>query len=462
MKIRLPYALNEIGQRGNQEDSIFPRLGEATDASRLFLVCDGMGGHENGEVASGLVCSTFAERLATIDNEQFNNAMFLEALEAAYDALDRKDPNPESGKKMGTTLTFLHLNDSEAVVAHMGDSRVYHIRPSAAEPILYKSSDHSLVNELVRAEIITPEEALTHPRRNVITRAMQPNLEQRYKADIRNFNDVAAGDYFFLCSDGVLESVSDELLVDILSSGGSDADKIAAIKSTCEASSRDNFSAYLVPIAEGIARKANDAGFVEVMDTQFAEDEGHTQTSPLPIKPQRDAKRSNLKGHLLIGSVALLGVCVGIAVVMLFMNDKEDKRATHMVAPVENVEAEAAADAKPEDALLEESLDEMDQGVVMDHKGQVSKETSAATTAPAADEQGADRAEAEAEADASELDDAEDEAEAEAEAEAGAEADPDPESAEEGAVRGIADTAERTTIVKQTPGNGPTEKSEGK
>jgi hypothetical protein len=94
----------------------------------------------------------------------------------------------------------------------------------------------------------------------------------------------------------------------------------------------------------------------------------------------------------------------------------------------------------------------MDQGVVMDHKGEVSKETSAATTAPAADEQGADGAEAEA--DASDLDDAEDEAEAEA--------DSDPESAEEGAVGGIADKAKRTTIEKQTPGNGTTEESEGK
>ena len=316
MKLRMPQALNEIGQRSNQEDSIFPSKGEANESSRLFLVCDGMGGHENGEVASGLVCSTFGACLGDIDHEQFTVDMFESTLSAAYDALDREDPNSESTRKMGTTLTFLHLNDHEVVVAHMGDSRVYHVRPSASQPILYQSSDHSLVNELVRAEIITPEEALTHPRRNVITRAMQPNLESRHKADVRAFNDVLAGDYFFMCSDGVLESLSNDTLVEILRRDVSDQDKIEAIKALCNASSRDNFSAYLVPIAEGLPEVVAEVVHAELADVTVAEvvedDVPHADYSA----PLRDVTPEDPKSgfrltptNMALGCVALVAIC---------------------------------------------------------------------------------------------------------------------------------------------------------
>lgn len=321
MKLGIPYALNEVGGRSNQEDSIFPIKGEADASTRLFMVCDGMGGHENGEVASGLVCSTFGARLANIDHEAFTVDMFNDALSAAYDALDREDPNPESQRKMGTTMTFLHLNDREVVVAHMGDSRVYHVRPTESEPILYQSSDHSLVNELVRAEIITPEEALTHPRRNVITRAMQPRLESRHKADVRVFGDVMAGDYFFLCSDGVLESVSNDALVEILRRNVSDAEKIEAIRVMCQASSRDNFSAYLVPIVEGLPIVESPVVAAELVDdvdadTHQRDDWDASVTRPAP---HFSDKELNSKGrthftpmNIGLACVALIAVTAAI------------------------------------------------------------------------------------------------------------------------------------------------------
>ena len=319
MKLGMPYALNEIGGRSNQEDSVFPLKGEANESTRLFLVCDGMGGHENGEVASGLVCSTFGNNLANIDHEKFTVEMFNNTLAAAYDALDREDPNPESTRKMGTTLTFLHLNDHEVVVAHMGDSRVYHVRPSERNPILYQSSDHSLVNELVRAEIITPEEALTHPRRNVITRAMQPNLETRYPADVRTFNDVLAGDYFFLCSDGVLETITNDILVEILRRDVSDADKIEAIRELCAASSRDNFSAYLVPVVEGlppVVHPVVSAELVEDMQPEVVERaEDGSRTTPIFATPKFDDDSKKLRltpMNIGIASVALIAVCIAI------------------------------------------------------------------------------------------------------------------------------------------------------
>lgn len=317
MKLGMPYALNEMGGRSNQEDSIFPAKGDANSSSRLFLVCDGMGGHENGEVASGVVCSTFGSNLANIDHDAFTVDMFNFTLSAAYDALDREDSNPESQRKMGTTLTMLHINNHEAVIAHMGDSRVYHVRPSADNAILYQTSDHSLVNELLRAEVITPEEAVNHPRRNVITRAMQPHLETRHNAEVYTIKNVQAGDYFFLCSDGVLESLSNEALVEILRRDVSDGEKIDAIKALCEASSRDNFSAYLVPVVEGLP-------YVEpiVVTAELVEDEEEPQSEDVTVPPtyaDKEDLNTPKRRMLTPMNITLLCVAIGAVITMFFV-----------------------------------------------------------------------------------------------------------------------------------------------
>lgn len=375
MKLGMPYALNEIGGRSNQEDSIFPVKGEANESTRLFLVCDGMGGHENGEVASGLVCSTFGKLLADVDHEGFTVEMFLDALNEAYDALDREDPDPQSMRKMGTTLTFLHLNDHEVVVAHMGDSRVYHVRPSEQNAIIYQSSDHSLVNELVRAEIITPEEALTHPRRNVITRAMQPKLDPRHKADVRTFNDVQAGDYFFLCSDGVLESVSNDALVEILRRDVSDVEKIEAVKALCAASSRDNFSAYLVPVVEGLPYVEPEVVSAELVDeledTHLVEDDvevtvPHESANSRYMHPERKRSFRSYLSPMTVGlAVAALAVVTSITWLSIstFVGDDHSARVAQdvksMAEPVKcrNNNPERAAEQRKNQNLLEGSVD---------------------------------------------------------------------------------------------------------
>ena len=375
MKLGMPYALNEIGGRSNQEDSIFPVKGEANESTRLFLVCDGMGGHENGEVASGLVCSTFGKLLADVDHEGFTVEMFLDALNEAYDALDREDPDPQSMRKMGTTLTFLHLNDHEVVVAHMGDSRVYHVRPSEQNAIIYQSSDHSLVNELVRAEIITPEEALTHPRRNVITRAMQPKLDPRHKADVRTFNDVQAGDYFFLCSDGVLESVSNDALVEILRRDVSDVEKIEAVKALCAASSRDNFSAYLVPVVEGLPYVEPEVVSAELVDeledTHLVEDDvevtvPHESANSRYMHPERKRSFRSYLSPMTVGlAVAALAVVTSITWLSIstFVGDDHSARVAQdvksMAEPVKcrNNNPERAAEQRKKQNLLEGSVD---------------------------------------------------------------------------------------------------------
>ena len=122
IKIQQPLAYSEIGGKPNQEDSIFPLLGEATKETRVFIVCDGMGGHEKGEVASDCVAKTIGgimEGKPLYDTAEMK-ITFKNALKQAYENLDKLD-NSQSQRKMGTTLTFMALCSDGIFVAHIGD-----------------------------------------------------------------------------------------------------------------------------------------------------------------------------------------------------------------------------------------------------------------------------------------------------------------------------------------------------
>lgn len=263
MKYKLKvYSILEFGQRKDsngrphQEDSIFPEFGNQNDADRLFILCDGMGGHDAGEVASATVCAAMSSAILGNDSlsSVFTAADFNSALATAYDALDKKDSGAE--KKMGTTMTFLKLSDDGALIAHMGDSRVYHIRPGKngeETQILFETSDHSLVNDLIKVKELTREEARHSKQKNVITRAMQPNMDRRAKADIYTTKDIRPGDYFYMCSDGMLEQ--DEMedgtaLRNIFSEMGGDDESKVAILTSATARNRDNHSAFIIHILD--------------------------------------------------------------------------------------------------------------------------------------------------------------------------------------------------------------------
>lgn len=242
------HSIYELGKRANQEDCIYPQKGEYSDG--LFIVCDGMGGHEKGEVASTTVCEVMSSYICDhfCDKDEFTQENFLDALSAAYDALDEKDDDSE--KKMGTTLTLLKFHDKGCLAAHMGDSRIYHIRPSVKR-ILYVSRDHSLVNELVALGEMTQEEAKTSRQKNIITRAMQPGQERRSKADIKIIEDVRAGDYFYMCTDGMLEHTEDQEILNILCMKDRvDEEKMEIFRKLTE-ENRDNHSGFLIRVTEG-------------------------------------------------------------------------------------------------------------------------------------------------------------------------------------------------------------------
>lgn len=251
----------EYGQRKDssgqphQEDCIYPAEGKLSDSDRLFILCDGMGGHDAGEVASATVCDAMSRAILNDGHDKegvFAKSDFVNALDAAFKALDENDTY--AAKKMGTTLTLLKLHNNGAFMAHIGDSRIYHIRPGETgsdTKVLHETSDHSLVNDLIKVGELTREEAKSAGQKNVITRAMQPHLESRPKAEIYETSDIQAGDYFYMCSDGMLEEAemdSGSSLRNIFSKeGGSAQNKVQILRSVTE-QNNDNHSAFVIEI----------------------------------------------------------------------------------------------------------------------------------------------------------------------------------------------------------------------
>lgn len=249
IKIYQPLAIHELGKRANQEDSIYPIEGKVTENDRLFLLCDGMGGHEHGEVASQSICKSLSSFLLqhAVASEGLEDKLLSDALAYAYEELDKLAIAGDS-RQMGTTLTLLYFHSNGCTAAHIGDSRIYHLRPSS-HTILYKSRDHSLVYDLYQTGELTYEEMKTFPQKNVITRAMIAGDRNHPKPDVIHISDIQPGDYFYICSDGMLEQMEDEELLDVFSVNVRDEEKRQMLISETS-DNKDNHSAYIVHIKE--------------------------------------------------------------------------------------------------------------------------------------------------------------------------------------------------------------------
>ena len=262
--LKQPYSFCQKGRRPNQEDARYPDTDAPQDCRPAFVVCDGVGGHDKGEVASRTVADTIGICVRDFDfSRPFTQKDFGKVLEKVYSSLYGKMTSKT--REMATTMTFVCFSSAGVFCAHMGDSRIYQIRPGVG--IMYRSEDHSLVNALVHSGNLTPEEAIDHPKGNVITRCVSyvEKGMDRPSATTVQIADVEAGDYFFLCSDGVLHEIDDAELVSILSSDMPDREKIRIIAEKSKDSS-DNNTAYLIGVEDVIAENGDESDDCEVYD----------------------------------------------------------------------------------------------------------------------------------------------------------------------------------------------------
>lgn len=237
----LSVANSHIGRvRASNQDSGYA-------GTHLFLVADGMGGHAGGDVASSLATQTVTaiadERFETIEiaRERLVDAVKTSAAELV-DAV-REHPDLTG---MGTTVSALLRHNNQVVIAHIGDSRVYRFRGGVLEQI---TADHTFVQKLVETGRITAEEALVHPRRNVLMRVLG---DYDGSVDIdSSIVDTEPGDRWLLCSDGLCGFVPEQAISQVLATEP-DAAKAAErlIEMTLDRGAPDNVTIVIVGVNE--------------------------------------------------------------------------------------------------------------------------------------------------------------------------------------------------------------------
>lgn len=240
-----PVSIFQQGSRDNMEDYILPLHGKANENDKLFVVCDGMGGHARGEVASKLACEGFVDYFATHQTASPDDHFLLKAFNHVQSQFDNYIKINRDTKGMGTTVVLVYFTGSAAWVMHCGDSRLYHFRENQ---LLWRTWDHNMATELFLKGRMSLTEALLAPKSNMITRAIQGHSILKTHPDFHCIDKLQAGDCIFLCTDGITEGISDEQLTDIVASKNSDKEKINIIELLCEGNSRDNHSAFLIRI----------------------------------------------------------------------------------------------------------------------------------------------------------------------------------------------------------------------
>jgi protein phosphatase len=211
-----------VGMKRNHNEDNLLLLPE----ERLLVVADGMGGHSSGEIASKIAVDEMAEffRMTTADQDitwpykmdkskNYDENRLATGIKLANMRIFEKALVEQKYKGMGTTIVGVYFaKDSEVVVGHVGDSRVYYFRQGTLRQI---TEDHSLLNDYLKAKKLTPEEIEAFPHKNVIVRAL--GMKDNVLVDV-NRVEPQEGDIFLLCSDGLSGMVPDAQIQQILAS----------------------------------------------------------------------------------------------------------------------------------------------------------------------------------------------------------------------------------------------------
>lgn len=237
----ISIAKTHIGmKRANNEDYIYSNDNPIGALPNIYVVADGMGGYNGGEIASSEAVKSFVEYISLSKNNEITDILVEGINKANNHILNIKAQNEELCK-MGTTIDCACVKDNTIYIAHIGDSRVYLIN----DEIHRLTTDHSYVMNLVRAGLITLEEAETHPNKNMITRAV--GIEENIECDVI-ISHINPNDYILLCSDGLFGMMNDKKILEIVKNENLSLEEKTnmLIDGANQNGGRDNISVVLV------------------------------------------------------------------------------------------------------------------------------------------------------------------------------------------------------------------------
>ncbi len=235
-----------ISDRGLSEKRPLNEDSFLADADRgIFVVADGVGGADAGEIASqtavDVLNEAFRQKLPA--DEDVEDLMEL-AIQRANSSIHQIALDNPRFSMMATTVVALHLDGNRATIGHVGDSRLYRLSPDGQ--LLRETEDHSVVEEEVRAGRMTPEQAANHPSKNVISRAL--GAEASVEADMKVI-EVEDGSAFLLCTDGITRHIPDSELRELMTSGHSPTEICEEMKRRCyQRGAEDNLTAVIVQV----------------------------------------------------------------------------------------------------------------------------------------------------------------------------------------------------------------------
>ncbi|HEX3737431.1 MAG TPA: Stp1/IreP family PP2C-type Ser/Thr phosphatase [Solirubrobacterales bacterium] len=333
------YATDTGRQRSANEDSVFVR-------APLFVIADGMGGAQAGEVASKAAAESFDRALPEGPPEQVLRET-IEGANRTIHALARKDPNL-AGMGTTTTAAILDQEAEEVAIGHVGDSRAYRLRRGKLERL---TRDHSLVEEMRRKGQLTEAQAEDHPQRSIITRALGP--EPEVEVDLQTV-PAQAGDIFLICSDGLTTMLDDEHIERLLARAGSMPNAVRALVDEANrAGGRDNISVVafkLVDAAEPslasegatlIGQSAEEAGLTTTEVRRRAAADAarrrrEEQAATAPGKRRRRLKRvAGVLALLVVVAAIVFGATYGLRHVWFLGTDDAGRVALYRGLPYE-------------------------------------------------------------------------------------------------------------------------------
>ena len=290
-------AVTHVGQvRTGNEDSLLAD-------NNVFMVADGMGGHNAGEVASLMAVEHLREAASGIIAE----TDLVQALVHANEVIYAESMTNHLHHGMGTTLAaMVVLDNNNIVVAHVGDSRVYMWHEKALTRL---SKDHSYVQELVDEGIVSIEEARTHPRRNIVTRALGIDAEVDIEA---NTFPVTVGAWYVLCSDGLVDEISDADITKVLERCTTPHEAAQALVDAANAAGgRDNITVIVVSTASPHAEV--------VMPAEVPSASGIADTDPagVPVVEKETPAAEPAKKKFRFGPVLFWSALGGIVLAVL-------------------------------------------------------------------------------------------------------------------------------------------------